>query len=210
MRVSMIGSPVSSRLTRRRFTPQASDTAVPARPMRVDHAHPDFRAMVRRDGTIRLANWGPWLAAGGPLHTLLDARGRAGVAIADITVVRDEDLVAVEAIVAFRCGGGDPAQRQALRDWAARVDYRRMWFDGEIADLDPSPGGAAQTRCTGCRQRLIDADASFWDFVRRRGAFPTTCMLCGSDLPQWTPAPQTGRPASDPDATENVRKSACR
>jgi hypothetical protein len=175
----------------------------------VDHEDPDFRATVRRDGSIRLTNWAPWLAAGGPLHTLLDARGRAGVAIADITIVRDDDFIAVEAIVAFRCGGS-AKHRQALRDWAARVGYRRVWFDGEIADLEPSPGGAAQTRCTGCRARLVDADASFWDFVRRRGAFPTACVLCGSDLPQWTPARQTGQAASDSDATENVRRPACR
>lgn len=115
------------------------------------------------------------------------ARGTrsSGVAIADLTVIRGDDRVAVEVIVEFRCGGV-AEHRAALRDWAARVGYRRVWFDGEIADLDPSPGGAAQTRCTGCRARLADAGPSFWQFVRRYGEFPTACMLCGSDLPQWT------------------------
>ena len=147
---------------------------------------PDFRATIRREGTLRLTNWMPWLVAGGPLYTLLEARGRAGVAIADLTVIRDDNLVAVEVIVEFRCGGLDE-HRVALRDWAAHVGYHRVWFDGEIVDLDPSPGGAAQTRCTGCRARLADDGPSFWGFVRRHGAFPTACMLCGSDLPQWTP-----------------------
>ncbi len=180
------------------------------RPRRMDREPPDFRATVRRDGTVRLVDWGPWLAAAGPLNTLLDARGRAGVGIADLTVIRDDDdEIAVEVIVDFRCGG-TPEHREALRDWAARVGYRRVWFDGEITDLDPAPGGPAQTRCTGCRARLIDADVSFWDFVRRRGAFPATCLLCGSDLPQWTPARQTREAARDPEPTKTSRRPACR
>jgi hypothetical protein len=154
--------------------------------MEQEHQEPDFRATVRRDGAVRVGAWGPWLAAGGPLCTLLEARARAGVAIADLTVIRDGDGVAVELLVDVSCGAS-AAHRDALC-WAARVGYRRVWFDDEIVELEPVPGGAAQTRCTGCRARLVDADASFWDFVRHHGAFPTACALCGSDLPQWTPA----------------------
>lgn len=177
--------------------------------MCMDREPPDFRATVRHDGTVRLVDWGPWLAAGGPLHTLLHARGRAGVGIADLTVVRDDDEIAVELIVDFRCGGS-PEHLEALRAWAGRVGYRRVWFDGEIADFDPAPGGAAQTRCTGCRARLIDSDVSFWDFVRHRGAFPTACVLCGSDLPQWTPVRQTRPGDRDTDATKTLRRPACK
>lgn len=148
------------------------------------------------------------MAAGGPLYTLLEARGRAGVAIADLTVIRDDDLVAVEVIVDFRCGG-EAEHREALRDWAGRVGYRRVWFDGQIVDLDPSPGGPAQTRCTGCRARLADAGRPFWDFVRHHGAFPTACVLCGSDLPQWTPVRQTRKDPHDPQATETPGRPAC-
>ena len=176
----------------------------------MDREPPDFRATVRRDGSVRLVDWGPWLVTGGPLYTLLDARARAGVAIADLTIVRDDAGVAVELVVGFRCGDS-PAHRAALCAWAARVGYRRVWFDGHVEDLDPAPGGAAQTRCTGCGTRLVDADASFWDFVRRHGAFPTACMLCGSDLPQWTPARQAGAAACDPDdAQANPRRTTCR
>jgi hypothetical protein len=156
----------------------------------VEREPPDFRATVLRNGTVRLVDWAPWLATGGPLYTLLDARGRGGVAIADLVVVRDDAEVAAELIVDFRCRALT-LHRDALCAWAARVGYRRVWFDEEVVELDPSPGGVAQTRCTGCRARLVDADASFWEFVRRRGAFPTACVLCGSDLPQWTPPPQT-------------------
>ncbi len=170
---------------------------------------PDYRVTVRRDGTIRLADWSLWLAGGGPLHTLLDARGRAGIGIADLTVVRDEDGLPLELIVDFLCGG-ERAHRDALREWAAHVGYRRVWFDGEVVDVEPVSGGAAQTRCTGCRARFVDAGAPLWEFVRARGAFPTSCVLCGCDVPQWTPARQTGEPTDDPDATEKARRPACR
>ena len=131
------------------------------------------------------------------------------VGIADLTIIRDEDRVALEVVVTFRCGDA-PGHRATLTDWAARVGYRRVWFDGEVSELDPAPGGQAQTRCTGCRTRLVDADASFWGFVRHRGVFPTACILCGSDLPQWTPVRQTNQAPHDPDATDalNDKKRA--
>ena len=76
---------------------------------------PDFRATVRRDGSVRLVDWGPWLAAGGPLYTLLEGRARAGVAIADLTVIRDEQQVAIEVIVDFRGRARTGPPRRAVR-----------------------------------------------------------------------------------------------
>lgn len=159
--------------------------------------HPDFRATLSARGPVRLVDWGPWLVSGGPLHTLLDARGRAGVGVADLTVIRDNDRTARELIVDFR-SGDRPEHRASLARWAAHVGYARLWLDGEVVDLEPSPGGRAETRCTGCRVRFVDADPSFWELVRTRGAFPGACCLCGSDLPQWTPARQTGGSSRDP------------
>ena len=147
-------------------------------------APPDFRATVCRDGSVRLVDWGPWLTAGGPLFTLLAARGRAGFGIADLTVIRDADGIAHELVAEFRAGGGR-AHRKGLCAWASAVGYRRVWLRGELAELEPEPGGTAETRCTGCRARFVEAGPRFWDVVRRRGAFPTVCVLCGSDLPQW-------------------------
>ena len=170
---------------------------------------PDFRVTLRRDGVVRLVDWGPWLATGGPLHTLLDARGRAGVCIADLTVVRDDEGAAIELIVDLRCGDR-PAHRSALAAWAATVGYQRLWMGGEVVELAPAPGGRAETRCSGCRVRLVDADVSFWDFVRRRGAFPSACCLCGADLPQWTLARQTPRTEGDPASSTRSRRTTCR
>ncbi|MEA2268703.1 MAG: hypothetical protein QOD55_2068 [Solirubrobacteraceae bacterium] len=143
---------------------------------------PDYRLTVRR-GEVRAIDWNPWLAAGGPMAMLLQGRDRAGVAIADVTLVRAGD-VAVEAMVRF-LAGDRPAAREALRAWAHDVGYRRLWLPGEVLEL-PGPGeGLAETRCSGCAARFADADPGFWSSVRTCGRFPAMCPLCGGDLPQW-------------------------
>jgi hypothetical protein len=148
---------------------------------------PDFRATVLRSGAVRLVYWGLWLLSSGPAYTLIAARDRAGVAIADLRVVRDDDEMASEVIVEFHSGGSD-MHRAALCDWAQAVGYGRVWFDGEVVDLEPTTGGGlVATRCTGSGQRFVDGRSSrFWHQVRCTGAFPAACLLCGSDLPQWS------------------------
>jgi hypothetical protein len=169
---------------------------------------PDFRATVLRSGTIRLVDWAPWMVSNGPLYTLLHARERAGVGIADLTIVRDEVGAAAELIVDFQCGD-TAAHRAALAEWAARVSYQRLWLDGEIVELAPAWGGLARARCTGCGARLVDGKRGFWEFVRHRGAFPTSCVLCGSDLPQWTSRRQTDEDTDDSDARTTLRSTPC-
>jgi hypothetical protein len=147
---------------------------------------PDFRVTVKRSGTIRLVGWTPCLTTSGPLHTLFPGRGGAGVAIADLTVLRDDAGNSIEVVVDFLSGGA-ANHREALCRWAAYAGYQRMWFDDQIVELEPTPGGRAQTRCSGCGVRLVDGKDGFWCYVRRRGAFPAGCPLCGSDLAQWSP-----------------------
>jgi hypothetical protein len=162
-----------------------SDEDTPDRP-----DDPDYRATVQRSGAVKMIPWGPWVETSGPAYTLMAARHRAGIAIADLRVIRDDDGAAREVIVKFHSGGGD-THRAALSDWAQAVGYRRVWFDDEVIDLEPSADGPVTTRCTGCGQRYLDGrSGQFWHHVRRSGAFPYICSLCGSDLPQWTPSPQ--------------------
>ena len=175
----------------------------------MDPELPDFRVTIRRDGIVRLVDWGPWLTTGGPLNTLLQARGGAGVCIADLTVLRDDDGAAVELVVDLRCGDR-PAHRQALEAWATSVGYRRLWVGEDVVELAPYPGGRAETRCSGCRVRLVDTDVSFWEFVRARGAFPSACCLCGADLPQWTVARQTDTTTDDSTSSTQTRRTTCR
>jgi hypothetical protein len=158
---------------------------------------PDFRATVQRSGAVRLVPWGPWLRSTGPAYTLMGARDRAGIGIADLHVIRDDEGVASEVIVEFHSGGSD-MHRAALCDWAGAVGYGRVWFDGEVVNLESAPGGAVTTRCTGCGQRFVDGPgAHFWHTVRCSGLFPTVCSLCGSDLPQWTPMRRVGGDGTD-------------
>jgi hypothetical protein len=143
---------------------------------------PDYRLTVRRD-TVRAIDWNPWLASGGPMGMLLAARGRAGVAIADLTVVRDGDLV-TEAIVRFLTGDG-PGPREVIAAWARDVGYRRLWLPGDLVQLPGPAEGLAETRCSGCSARFADEAPGFWAGVRTSGRFPAMCPLCGGDLPQW-------------------------
>jgi hypothetical protein len=167
--------------------------------------HPDFRVIVQRSGAVRLVHWGPWLQSTGPAYTLMAARNRAGVAIADLRVIRDEDGRASEVTVEFHSGGGD-MHRAALIDWARTVGYTRVWFDGELVDLEPTAGGPVKTRCTGCGQRFVDGrSARFWHHVRCSGAFPSACSLCGSDLQQWTRIRSADTGRSSPNALAPAR-----
>jgi hypothetical protein len=166
---------------------------------------PDFRAVVQRSGAVRLVHWGPWLQSTGPAYTLVAARDRARIGIADLRVVRDDEGMASEVIVEFHCGGGD-LHRAALIDWAHAIGYARVWFDGEVVELEPAAGGPVATRCSGCGQRFVDGRSGhFWHLVRHSGAFPTGCSLCGSDLPQWAPVHRPNTRGASQDGRSHAR-----
>ena len=153
---------------------------------------PDFRATIAR-GRVRLVDWTPWLATSGPLNTLLQERGRAGVAILDLDVIR-EDGQSIELVARFLAGDRPPA-RAALVRHARDAGYRRLWLPDDVVELPAWRPGRASTCCTGCRATLTDGEPAFWATVRSSGCFPTICPLCGSDLPQWRQIPSA---ADDP------------
>jgi hypothetical protein len=147
---------------------------------------PAYRLTIRRNGQIRATPWAPWMANHGPMYVLLEQRGRRGVTLADLTVLRDDAGIASEVIVEFLSEGA-PDHRPRLLEWAAFVGYRRVWFPEEVVDVEPVPGGQAETRCACCGARIVDETPALWQYVRGRGAFPTACIICGAELPQWWP-----------------------
>ena len=166
---------------------------------------PDVRLTIRGD-TVLAVNWHPWLVSGGPMTTMLRARGRAGVAIVDVTVLREDDM-ATEAVVSF-LAADTAAARVAITAWARDVGYRRLWLPDQVVEL-PGPGeGDADTRCRGCGARLCDGGPLFWQRVRAIGRFPATCPLCGADLPQWRVcqrSPDGDDPSPMPATTRSTR-----
>jgi hypothetical protein len=173
-------------------------------------AEPDFRATVQRSGALRLVYWHEWLGRTGPVYTLIAARGRAGIGIADLTVVRDKDGLAVEVIVEFLAGGNE-RHRRALTSWASAAGYTRAWFDDEVVELTSSAGGLVQTRCSGCGGRFVDGRSEhFWHNVRQSGMFPSACGMCGSDMPQWTRLMCSETRAAEPAARRGDSRTATR
>lgn len=146
---------------------------------------PTYRATIRK-GRLMVTGWAPWMARGGPLGSLLRARERAEVVIADLTIHGEDDK---ELSVRFHAAGGkrDEAER-VLLEWASRVGYRRVWFPDRMIEIEPSPEqiGRASVRCPTCRAQWTDSSPDFWLSVRKQGAFPMWCALCGCELPQWS------------------------
>jgi hypothetical protein len=102
---------------------------------------PDFRATVQRSGVVRLVPWGPWLESTGPAYTLMAARNRAGVAIADLRVIRDDEGMASEVIVEFHSGGSD-IHRVALIHWAHTVGYTNAFGSTASSSSSTRPPAA--------------------------------------------------------------------
>jgi hypothetical protein len=146
---------------------------------------PTYRATIR-NGHLTITGWAPWLARGGPLGSLLRARERAEVAIADLTTHGEDNE---EFSVRFHAAGRlrEEAER-VLLEWASRVGYLRVWLPDRMIEIEPSPAqiGTASVRCPTCRARWADSTPDFWLSVREQGAFPMWCPLCGCELPQWT------------------------
>src|SRR5436190_10176833 len=97
-----------------------SSAAVGATPLPMPDT-PDFRLTIRRDAVLAI-DWHPWLVDGGPMTVMLRERARAGVALADLTVIREDD-VAAEAVIRF-LAGDRPQTRATITRWVEEVGYR--------------------------------------------------------------------------------------
>lgn len=158
----------------------------------LDHTGPDGNEQPDSRATIggrrlTIVPWHPGLLRPlGYAHDQFRARNRAGVCIADLTILRvDED--AHELVVDVLSDGRTDAL-DVLVEWAGAVGYRRVWLPDRVLELDGAAsivGGRVHARCPSCRSRWEDGAPEFWLAVRQWGKFPAACPLCGGDLPQW-------------------------
>lgn len=155
---------------------------------------PMFRATIRT-GRVMLTHWAGWLASGGMWNGMLEARGRAGVAIADLTVAGGGEG---ELMVRYLSEGRSRADAdEALCEWGTHLGYERIWFPDYVVDLEDEgeTSSRAEVRCPVCGSRWHDSTPEFWEMVRNAGTFPKWCVICGWELPQWKVVEK--RPRSD-------------
>ena len=154
---------------------------------------PTWRATIRR-GKLMLTAWAPFLITNGPVANLFADRDRAGVAIADLTILGDEnDEVSVRY---WASGANRDDADEVLATWAEDVGFRRLWLpDCTVVELQLRPErlDRASVNCPTCRSRWSDATPEFWLHVRESRMFPKWCPICGCELPQWVvKAPKEG------------------
>ena len=89
---------------------------------------------------------GPWLAASGPLHTLLACAGRAGIGIADLTVIRDDDDIAMRGDRRLPLRRHDRTPRRARATGPARSATGAHGSTARSSTLEPERRAAARRR----------------------------------------------------------------
>ena len=145
---------------------------------------PDYRATVV-DGRVTVIPWGMHLAVGPFQRAMLREREAAGVTVADLTVTGRAPRR--EVVVRFLARGGGAAAERALIAWARWTGHARVWLPGKVIPLSaPKRFGTACTTCSNCGVTWRESEPEFWAGVQELGTFPTFCLVCGGDLPQWT------------------------
>ena len=149
--------------------------------------NPNYRLTIRNN-SLTLAPWNAALPrGGGPGLAFVRSALERGVYIVDVTQTPgapgSTEIIAVSPLSIDL-----PAEvKDSIAAWAQAVGHARIWFHGEIRDLEPAALDADQASvdCPACDATWTDASPAFWLSVRSVGAFPTGCPACGSQLPQW-------------------------
>jgi hypothetical protein len=154
---------------------------------RMPFGQPDYRTTLSRD-RLSLIPWSPWmLGSAGPANRLL-CQGRTAL-LADLTVVRDDDLRPREVIISELAKDSGLRLRSAIVDWASLLGYERVWFSDDVIKLDPAAAVAGElvgTTCATCASEWSDGSPEFWISAQRSGVFPLFCPICGHPVPQWS------------------------
>ncbi|WP_372792054.1 hypothetical protein [Paraconexibacter sp.] len=109
-----------------------------------------------------------------------------GVALASLEITTDEDSGDREVLVRFKFDSDTPAARERITRWARSVGHTRLWFADDYVDLTLLPAPAASVgRCHVCETTFREEGADFHEEVRRTGAHPWTCPVCGAAMAAW-------------------------
>jgi hypothetical protein len=148
---------------------------------------PDFRAVLKK-GRLSLIPWSPNLVRRGGWGNGLPSVPRDR-ALADLTIIRNDEYRAQEVIVTELVVGADDRLRNAVISWAGLLGYERVWFAGELVAPDIARAGVTERAscvCPTCSARWSDDSPDFWIRARHYGVFPSWCGICGHPVPQWT------------------------
>jgi len=151
-----------------------------------EETYPRFRATVA-DGRVGLVDWQPHMQTMGTVGRHLRECRERGVEVADLTVI-DERPDERELLVSFLAAGEarDDA-KHTLTAWARSTGYRRVWLDEEVVEVEPDPGnGTCSVVCPACGSDFVEKLSELWPVVQKWGCFPSCCIVCGADLPQWS------------------------
>lgn len=145
---------------------------------------PSVRATIR-GGQITFNGWSPALIRMGPSRPQLDRLADHGLVLADLTFITgDEGEEVLVNFVPFEAG--TPQAEALIEEWAQLVGYRRLWFPGRVAQLEPEATlEPASVDCPTCGCAWTDSGPEFWSLVRSHGWFPSSCSVCGGSLPEW-------------------------
>ena len=151
---------------------------------------PDLRITIR-SGRVYVEPWAPWLWTEGPVGSLISQRAAAGVTVADAWLTGEDDR---ELIVRYLLVADSGHAGRLLIRWAESVGHRRIWFPDRVMNVEQRrPLGLASVRCPTCGAEWEDGSPGFWEGVRTNGRFPTICVICNGDLPQWKWRPRAHR-----------------
>ena len=143
---------------------------------------PDLRITLRA-GQLYVEPWAPWLWTEGPVKGLIRDHAADGVTVADAWLTGDDSK---ELIVRYHVVASRARADRRLIEWAESVGHRRIWFPDRLVAIEQRrPLGIATVRCPTCGAEWCDGSPNFWQGVRGNGRFPTLCVICNGDLPQW-------------------------
>lgn len=155
-----------------------------------EYRWPNARITVR-DGGLTIVEARQLQSRMGMVGAASRRLAQKGIYLADVFELErsDDHWIVGEIFIKFLADGdGVPDAKNVIAEWARSVGRTRVWFSDEVRDLRGAGAqcGTASVECPTCTEVWLEGGVEFWQMVRNQGEFPSTCLLCGCLLPQWT------------------------